>query len=59
MNGARSNRPRCRLRYFRLATRQDVTPIVRILADDPIGSRRERFEEPLPEVPQSSMREIA
>lgn len=33
---------------FRLATRQDVPWIVRMLADDPIGSRRERFEQPLP-----------
>lgn len=33
---------------FRLATRQDVPHIVHMLADDPLGSRREQVEEPLP-----------
>ncbi|WP_421933691.1 GNAT family N-acetyltransferase [Phenylobacterium sp.] len=34
---------------FRPARRQDVARIVQLLADDPLGSGRERFEEPLPE----------
>jgi len=34
--------------HFRAATRQDLPEIVRMLADDPLGSRRERFEQPLP-----------
>lgn len=34
---------------FRNATRDDVLAVVRLLADDPLGSRRERFETPLPQ----------
>ncbi|MBI5842722.1 MAG: GNAT family N-acetyltransferase [Chloroflexi bacterium] len=34
---------------FRRATRADVPEIVRMLADDDLGSQRERYEEPLPE----------
>src|ERR1700744_3443302 len=34
---------------FRTATREDVAAIVRMLADDPLGSKREKFAEPLPE----------
>jgi len=34
---------------FRLATRADLPSIVRMLADDDLGSQRERFEDPLPE----------
>ena len=34
---------------FRLATRDDVPSIVRLLADDDLGSQRERYEDPLPE----------
>lgn len=34
---------------FRLANREDLLSIVRMLADDELGSQRERFEEPLPE----------
>ena len=34
---------------IRRATRGDVPAIVRLLADDPLGQRRERYEEPLPE----------
>lgn len=33
---------------FRGATREDLTEIVRLLADDPLGSQRERYELPLP-----------
>ncbi|MBP3039077.1 GNAT family N-acetyltransferase [Bacillaceae bacterium Marseille-Q3522] len=34
---------------FRLATEQDLGQIVKMLADDVLGSKRERYEEPLPE----------
>ena len=34
---------------FRNATRADLPSIVRMLADDELGSQRERYEEPLPE----------
>ena len=34
---------------FRLAKRQDVPAIVRMLSDDDLGSQRERYEDPLPE----------
>ncbi len=34
---------------FRIARREDVPAIVRMLADDKLGSQRERYEEPLPE----------
>ncbi|MDO8324844.1 MAG: GNAT family N-acetyltransferase [Phenylobacterium sp.] len=34
---------------FRPARREDVARIVELLADDPLGSGRERFEDPLPE----------
>ncbi len=33
---------------IRRARRDDVGAIVRMLADDPLGSARERIEEPLP-----------
>lgn len=34
---------------FRLAVRSDLPDIVRLLADDELGSQRERYEDPLPE----------
>jgi GNAT superfamily N-acetyltransferase len=34
---------------FRLARREDLSSIVRMLADDELGSQRERYEDPLPE----------
>lgn len=34
---------------FRLATEKDLIEIVKMLSDDKLGSKRERFEEPLPE----------
>ena len=34
---------------FRLATRADLPSIVRLLADDDLGSQRERYEDPLPQ----------
>lgn len=33
---------------IRRATRADVAEIVRLLADDPLGRQRERYEQPLP-----------
>jgi GNAT superfamily N-acetyltransferase len=33
---------------FRPATREDVPVLVQMLADDPLGARRERFQDPLP-----------
>ncbi|HLO30781.1 MAG TPA: GNAT family N-acetyltransferase [Anaerolineales bacterium] len=43
---------------FRLAKRADVPSIVRMLADDNLGSQRERFEDPLPETYYSAFRQI-
>jgi len=34
---------------FRLATREDLPAIVRLLAEDELGAQRERFEIPLPQ----------
>lgn len=34
---------------IREAEREDLPAIVRLLADDPLGARRERYEDPLPE----------
>ena len=33
---------------FRMAARADLPSIVRMLADDELGSQRERYQEPLP-----------
>src|ERR1051325_9544666 len=35
--------------FFRQATRQDLPDVVRMLADDELGSQREKVQEPLPE----------
>lgn len=43
---------------FRLATREDLPSIVRMLADDDLGSQRERFEDPLPESYYSAFEQI-
>jgi GNAT superfamily N-acetyltransferase len=43
---------------FRLAGRADVPSIVRLLADDDLGSQRERYEDPLPEAYYSSFEQI-
>ncbi len=43
---------------FRLATRADLPSIVRILADDDLGSQRERYENPLPETYYSAFEQI-
>jgi len=44
--------------HFRLATRADVPSIVRMLADDDLGSQRERHEDPLPETYYSAFEQI-
>ena len=44
---------------FREATREDLPEIVRMLADDFLGSQRERFENPLPENYLKAFEEIA
>lgn len=43
---------------FRLATRADLPSIVRMLADDELGSQRERVENPLPESYYSAFEQI-
>ena len=42
----------------RLATDKDLRDIVRMLADDILGSQRERYEDPLPESYINAFREI-
>jgi ribosomal protein S18 acetylase RimI-like enzyme len=43
---------------FRAATIDDLSEIVRMLADDFLGSQRERYEDPLPESYVIAFREI-
>ena len=43
---------------FRQATREDLPEIVRMLADDFLGARRERYENPLPESYVKAFEEI-
>ena len=43
---------------FRLATHADLPSIVRMLADDDLGSQRERNEDPLPESYYSAFEQI-
>jgi ribosomal protein S18 acetylase RimI-like enzyme len=43
---------------FRLATRADMPSVVRLLADDDLGSQRERYESPLPESYYSAFEQI-
>lgn len=43
---------------IRLATRDDVVAIVCLLADDPLGQQRERFQEPLPDSYYTAFEEI-
>ena len=43
---------------FRLATRADLPSIVRMLADDDLGSQRERYEDPIPEPYYAAFEEI-
>lgn len=44
---------------FRLAKREDVPAIVRMLADDELGSQREKFVDPLPESYYSAFEAIS
>ena len=43
---------------FRRATREDVVSIVRLLAEDDLGSQRECYEDPLPESYYSAFEQI-
>ena len=43
---------------FRLARRADLPSIVRMLADDELGSQRERYEDPLPASYYSAFEQI-
>ncbi len=43
---------------FRWATRADLPSIVRMLADDDLGSQRERVENPLPASYDSAFEQI-
>jgi GNAT superfamily N-acetyltransferase len=43
---------------FRLAKRADLPSIVRLLADDELGSQRECYEDPLPEAYYSAFEQI-
>ncbi len=43
---------------FRQATREDLPEIVRMLADDFLGTTRERYEDPLPESYLKAFEEI-
>ena len=44
--------------FFRLAKRADLPSIVRMLADDDLGSQRERYADPLPECYYSAFGQI-
>jgi GNAT superfamily N-acetyltransferase len=44
--------------HFRLAKRADLPSIVRMLADDDLGSQRERYDDPLPEAYFSAFEQI-
>ncbi len=43
---------------IRRARRDDVREIVRMLADDPLGSQREQFQDPLPQAYYDAFKEI-
>lgn len=43
---------------FRMAVREDMSAIVRLLADDDLGSQREKYEEPLPQSYYSAFEQI-
>ncbi len=43
---------------FREANKDDIAAIVQMLSDDPLGAKRERFEDPLPECYLSAFESI-
>jgi len=43
---------------FRLATRADLPSIVRMLADDDLGTQRERYDDPLPQTYYAAFEQI-
>lgn len=43
---------------MRQATREDLPEIVRMLADDPLGQQREKYENPLPQAYYAAFDEI-
>ena len=43
---------------FRLAKREDLPSIIRMLSEDDLGSQRERFEDPLPETYYKAFEQI-
>ena len=43
---------------FRLARRADLPSIVRMLADDELGSQRERYEDPLPQAYYAAFEQV-
>ena len=45
--------------HFRKAKHQDLPSIVRLLADDPLGARREKYADPLPEQYSKAFDEIS
>lgn len=49
MNASAAHEPSDVELTFRAATREDLPEIVRMLADDPIGAKRETYAIPLPE----------
>jgi GNAT superfamily N-acetyltransferase len=44
---------------FRTAVREDLPSIVRMLADDDLGSQREKYEDPLPESYYAAFEQIS
>jgi len=44
--------------HIRNAKQEDVPNIVQLLADDPLGAQRERYEKPLPESYYEAFKEI-
>ncbi len=44
--------------FFRKANNNDVVTIVQMLSDDPLGAKRERFENPLPTCYQNAFKSI-
>lgn len=45
--------------HIRKANQDDIPAIVRLLADDPLGSQRERYEKPLPKSYYEAYEEIS